>query len=95
MKKSPTSPSTNQSADAEFVCVVCNKTSSETPFNCRYRVHERNEEILCGFFGNGIGRGQLCDRCYRKWYKHKREKQAANGEIPIKSPKKEHRKAQE
>lgn len=47
------------------LCVVCQKTSSETPFNCRYRVHERNENALAQFFEKNLKNGQLCDRCYR------------------------------
>lgn len=49
----------------ESHCVVCQQTSQDTPFNCRYRVHNRNEEVLANFFNRPLVSGQLCDRCYR------------------------------
>jgi hypothetical protein len=55
-------------------CVVCSRSSPKTIFSCRYKVHQRNIEVLRVFFKRELDFGELCDRCYRLWYKHKRAK---------------------
>lgn len=55
-------------------CVVCSRSSPKTIFSCRYKVHQRNIDLLRVFFKRELGFGELCDRCYRLWYKHKRTK---------------------
>jgi hypothetical protein len=55
-------------------CVVCSRSTPKTIFSCRYKVHQRNIEVLRVFFKRELDFGELCDRCYRLWYKHKRTK---------------------
>ncbi|KAL9645505.1 hypothetical protein ABK040_000570 [Willaertia magna] len=74
---STTSNNTRQHGNhnRERMCVVCSRTHPPTIFSCRYKVHPKNCDLLCGFFERELNFGELCDRCYRLWYKHKRQKE--------------------
>ncbi|KAL0484125.1 hypothetical protein AKO1_004925 [Acrasis kona] len=61
-------------------CVVCSRSSPKTIFSCRYKVHHRNVDVLRSFFKRDLDFGELCDRCYRLWYKHKRAKKEISPE---------------
>lgn len=53
-------------------CVVCSRTAPKTIFSCRYKVHDKNQTMLSDYFKRPLECGDLCDRCYRLWYKQKR-----------------------
>ncbi|EFC43518.1 hypothetical protein NAEGRDRAFT_80043 [Naegleria gruberi] len=62
-------------AHKDRMCVVCSRTHPPTIFSCRYKVHPKNVDVLCSFFERDLSQGELCDRCYRLWYKHRKQKE--------------------
>ncbi|KAG2377493.1 hypothetical protein C9374_009404 [Naegleria lovaniensis] len=70
---------TNKSSSSrERMCVVCARTHPPTIFSCRYKVHTKNVDVLCSFFERELAQGELCDRCYRLWYKHRKQQEGGS-----------------
>lgn len=72
------SPSTLAKEKRKRKCSVCKRTSPESIFSCRYKVNEKNISFMAAFFEKELEYGELCDRCYRCYYKHKKAKEGNN-----------------
>eukprot|EP00761_Pharyngomonas_kirbyi_P009609 gb/GECH01009626.1/.p1 GENE.gb/GECH01009626.1/~~gb/GECH01009626.1/.p1 ORF type:complete len:231 (+),score=56.10 gb/GECH01009626.1/:1-693(+) len=66
-------------------CVVCYRSSPKSIFSCRYKVHDKNMAVLENHFERTLCHGELCDRCYRTWYKHRKQKKKTNQNKEISS----------
>jgi len=69
-------------ANRDRMCVVCSRTHPPTIFSCRYKVHPKNVDVLCSFFDRTLAIGELCDRCYRLWYKHRKQQEGGDKASP-------------
>lgn len=84
---SPSSqPSEDKGDERQRCCVVCYRNSPKSIFSCRYKVHDKNIDVLTRYFERELKFGELCDRCYRLWYKFKRNANGSTSSTPNFSP---------